>query len=120
MASLRRLGDVLGGDRAEDERIGRVEHFEHDGDEPARAGASKGDGTSEESLTSNVVSSSKSAASTSSGVKPCSATWAVLPSSSSASSQSIKASRKSMPSSRSSRNCILSQLHCRASEEPAC
>src|SRR5947207_14887498 len=32
MESLRRLGDIVGGDRAEDEWISRVQHFEYDGD----------------------------------------------------------------------------------------
>src|SRR6266849_6122098 len=42
MASLHRFGDVVGGDRADDERIGRVQHIEHDGDKPARNGGAKG------------------------------------------------------------------------------
>ena len=46
MISLRWLGDVVGSDRADDERIGRVQHVEHDGDKPARSRGAKGNGTS--------------------------------------------------------------------------
>jgi hypothetical protein len=45
MASLRGLRDVVGSDGADDERIGRVQHLEHDDDEPACTGGAEGDGT---------------------------------------------------------------------------
>src|SRR5262249_46497190 len=45
MVSLPRLGNVVGGYRADDERIGRVQHFKHDRNKPARTRASKGNGT---------------------------------------------------------------------------
>src|SRR5262245_41042664 len=45
MASLRRLRDIVCGDRANDKRIGRVQHLEDHGNKPARGGAAKGNGT---------------------------------------------------------------------------
>src|SRR5208282_4239899 len=44
IASLLRLWDIVGGDRADDEWVGQIQHFEHNGDEPARTGAAKRNG----------------------------------------------------------------------------
>src|SRR5439155_9534364 len=45
MASLHWLRNVVGGNRADDERIGRIRDLEDDGEKPARAGVAKGDRT---------------------------------------------------------------------------
>src|SRR5437899_1194089 len=45
MASLLLLGDIVSRDRADDERIGQVQHLEHNGDKATRPGTAKSDGS---------------------------------------------------------------------------
>src|SRR5262249_52119348 len=65
--------------------------------------------------TSNVVDSSKSADSTSSGVRPCSAMWAVLPPFVTGFVPIDQGVPQVHYCPRSSPDCILTQLYCNAS-----